>query len=134
MPTAAQSPAAQTVGLLLADSRLPSGGHVSSSGLEPALMGGLARAQVGDFLLVRARTAALTDAACAVMVRHALTHQPDPSAALLRTDRAWAARTPSGAARQIAAELGRGLVRLATSLWPDAPPSSRWAGGPPVLQ
>ncbi|GAB3842698.1 urease accessory protein UreF [Nesterenkonia populi] len=121
MPAAASSPAAQTVGLLLADSRLPSGGHVSSSGLEPALMGGLSRSQVLDYMLVRARTAALTDAACAVVVRHALIQQTDPAAALTRAERAWAARTPSGAARQIAAELGRGLLRLAKSLWPDGP-------------
>lgn len=117
----APGPAAQTVGLLLADSRLPSGGHVSSSGLEPALMAGLPRQEVLDYMLVRARTAALTDAGYAVVVRHALITQADPSRALVRAGRAWAARTPSAAARQIAAELGRGLLRLARSLWPQAP-------------
>lgn len=120
MPSPA-SPAPQTVGLLLADSRLPSGGHVSSSGLEPALMAGLNRHQVGGYMLTRARTAALTDAAAAVVVRHGLLNSGAPQHHLARTERAWAARTPSRAARQAAAELGRGLLRLARSLWTDAP-------------
>lgn len=135
-PASAAGAAAQTVGLMLADSRLPSGGHVSSSGLEPALMAGMGRDQVGEYMLVRARTAALTDAGAAVVIRHGFLEagqnkagQNEPgqsggtqsSAELLaRTERAWAARTPSRAARQIASELGRGLLRLATSLWPDA--------------
>lgn len=114
------SPAAQTIGLMLADSRLPSGGHVSSSGLEPALLAGLDRHQVRDYLLVRARTAALTDAAAAVVVRHGLLTSTAPQHHLARTERAWAARTPSRAARQTAAELGRGLLRLTRSLWPEA--------------
>lgn len=130
-PASAAGAAAQIVGLMLADSRLPSGGHVSSSGLEPALMAGMGRDQVGEYMLVRARTAALTDAGAAVVIRHGFLEagQNEPgqsggtqsSAELLaRTERAWAARTPSRAARQIASELGRGLLRLATSLWPDA--------------
>ncbi|GGE70970.1 urease accessory protein UreF [Nesterenkonia cremea] len=125
-PTSAAGAAAQTVGLMLADSRLPSGGHVSSSGLEPALMAGMGRDQVEEYMLVRARTAALTDAGAAAVIRHGLleagqNESGQSSAELLtRTERAWAARTPSRAARQIASELGRGLLRLATSLWPDA--------------
>lgn len=130
-PASAAGAAAQTVSLMLADSRLPSGGHVSSSGLEPALMAGMGRDQVGEYMLVRARTAALTDAGAAVVIRHGFL-EPGQSEAgqsggtqssaelLARTERAWAARTPSRAARQIASELGRGLLRLATSLWPDA--------------
>lgn len=130
-PTSAAGAAAQTVGLMLADSRLPSGGHVSSSGLEHALMAGMGRDQVEEYMLVRARTAALTDAGAAVVIRHGFLEAGQGEAGqleggqssaelLARTERAWAARTPSRAARQIASELGRGLLRLATSLWPDA--------------
>ena len=35
--------AAHTVAMLLADARLPSGGHAFSAGVEPAIQGGLAR-------------------------------------------------------------------------------------------
>lgn len=122
--------AAHTVTMLLADARLPSGGHAFSSGLEPALQGGLDRADVAGFLRARARTTALVDAATAVVARHA---------ALVResygpVERAWAARTPSSAARTASRDLGRGLLRLARMLWPDSPPISallRMPGTPP---
>lgn len=118
------SPAAHTVSLMLADARLPSGGHVSSSGVEPALMAGMERAAVAGFMRVRARTTATVDAATAVVARHTvLNTEPEtaPDTALDAVERAWAARTPSRAAREIARELGRGLLRLATTLWPEAP-------------
>ncbi|OSM42193.1 hypothetical protein BCY76_015965, partial [Nesterenkonia sp. PF2B19] len=70
-PAAAPSDAG-VVALLLADARLPSGGHVNSAGLEPALMAGLSRSEVPQFLQVRARTAALVDAATAVVTSRSL--------------------------------------------------------------
>lgn len=117
------NPHAATVALLLADSRLPSGGHVSSSGLEPALMGGLSIDQVPTFLSVRVRTVATVDAATAVVTRSIVSQlqSVDDAASVLALDeveRAWAARTPSRVQRNIAADLGRGLLRLAESLWP----------------
>ncbi|HEY9308628.1 MAG TPA: urease accessory protein, partial [Microbacterium sp.] len=63
--------AAHTVTMLLADARLPSGGHAFSAGVEPAVQGGLARADVGAFLRARARTTTLVDAATAVVARRA---------------------------------------------------------------
>ena len=36
-------------------------------------------------------------------------------------ERAWAARTPSRAARTASTDLGRGLLRLAQRLWPQSP-------------
>lgn len=115
---------------MLADSRLPSGGHVSSSGLEPALMAGMARENVLGFLLARARTTAIVDAGTAVVTRHLILagapgEAPAASAEVSEAlftavGRAWAARTPSKAARDVARELGRGMLRLATSLWPAA--------------
>jgi urease accessory protein len=109
--------AAHTVALLLADARLPSGGHAFSAGVEPALQGGLAREDIGAFLQARARTTTLVDAATAVVARRAgLIGAP-----YAPTERAWAARTPSLAARTASRDLGRGLLRLAQRLWPQSP-------------
>ncbi|MGC5221950.1 urease accessory protein UreF [Micromonospora sp. DT81.3] len=109
--------AAHTVALLLGDARLPSGGHAFSAGLEPAIQGGLARRDVAAFLRARARTTTLVDAATAVVARRAaLTGAP-----YAPVERAWAARTPSRAARTASTDLGRGLLRLAQRLWPQAP-------------
>ncbi|MDS2173717.1 urease accessory UreF family protein [Nesterenkonia sp. CL21] len=124
-PAAAPSDAG-VVALLLADARLPSGGHVNSAGLEPALMAGLSRSEVPQFLQVRARTAALVDAATAVVTSRSLFAAGSETELELgplfrQLDRAWAARTPSQASRHIARELGRGLHRLAAALWPQAP-------------
>jgi len=109
--------AAHTVALLLADARLPSGGHAFSAGVEPAIQGGLARHDVGAFLQARARTTTLVDAATAVVARRAGLI----GASYAPVERAWAARTPSRAARTASTDLGRGLLRLAQSLWPQSP-------------
>jgi urease accessory protein len=109
--------AAHTVALLLADARLPSGGHAFSAGVEPALQGGLERQAVGAFLRARARTTTLVDAGTAVVARRAgLT-----GTSYAPIERAWAARTPSRAARTASSDLGRGLHRLAQRLWPHSP-------------
>ena len=109
--------AAHTVALLLADARLPSGGHAFSAGVEPAIQGGLARHDVGAFLQARARTTTLVDAATAVVARRAGLI----GASYAPVERAWAARTPSRAARTASTDLGRGLLRLAQRLWPQSP-------------
>ena len=109
--------AAHTVALLLADARLPSGGHAFSAGVEPAIHGGLARHDVGAFLQARARTTTLVDAATAVVARRAGL----VGASYAPIEQAWAARTPSRAARTASRDLGRGLLRLAQRLWPESP-------------
>lgn len=107
---------AHTVALLLADARLPSGGHAFSAGVEPALQGGLDPRDIPAFLRARTRTTTVVDAATAVVARHvALEGGP-----LGPVERAWAARTPSAAARHATRELGRGLLRLARSVWPES--------------
>lgn len=112
---------AHTVTLLLADARLPSGGHAFSAGLEPALQGGLDPRDVPAFLRARVRTTTVVDAATAVVARRvALDGAPFAQGSLAAVERAWAARTPSAAARHAARELGRGLLRLARSLWPES--------------
>lgn len=107
-------PAAQTISLLLADARLPSGAHAHSAGLEPALLGGLSRTDVPAFLLARARTTTIVDAATAVVARHATLD----CRAVAPLERAWAARTPSRVVRDASKDLGRGLLRLARRQWP----------------
>jgi urease accessory protein len=102
---------AHTLTMLLADARLPSGGYAFSSGLEPALQGGMPPGKIAAFLRARARTTTTVDAATAVVARAAGIR----GAGYAPVERAWAARTASR-------ELGRGLLRLASNLWPTSPP------------
>lgn len=104
--------------LTLADSRLPTGSHVHSGGLEEAVTGGLVTnlGTLEAFLRRRIRSHGLVTASIAAAV-----HRGD-----LATDDADGetdARTPAPAARQASRSQGRGLTRLARRVWPDA----RWA-------
>ncbi|QEO08910.1 urease accessory protein UreF [Protaetiibacter larvae] len=105
-----------TIAMLLADARLPSGGHAHSSGLEPALLGGMPASEAAAFLRARARTTTLVDAGTAVAARHAAL----VGAPLAAVEDAWTARTPSRAMREASRDLGRGLRRLAERIWPDS--------------
>ncbi|MEU5881501.1 urease accessory UreF family protein [Spirillospora sp. NPDC047279] len=112
--------------LLLADSRLPAGGHAHSGGVEPAVTAGAVRDVEGlaGFLRGRLATsglvaAALAAAACA----HAAAGEAAGEAAA--GERAWErldaeadARTPSPAQRQAARAQGRSLLRAARTTWP----------------
>lgn len=127
------SPHALSVAMLLADARLPSGGHAHSAGLEPALVGGMPTAEVPAWLVGRATTVSLVEAGTAVVTARLLgapsdgvSGPPDgvlPTSGVRLADvvRAWAARTPAPALRDAARLLGRGYLRLARTLWPDAP-------------
>jgi len=104
--------------LTLADSRLPTGGHVHSGGVEDAVQHGLLTdvVTVEAFLRRRIRTtglvaAGLAAAACAGDELAVLDAEAD-------------ARAPSPAQRAASRAQGRGLLRLARSTWPDSP----WAG------
>lgn len=104
--------------LLLADGRLPTGGHAHSGGLEPALAAGLAPDQVPAYLTARLRSIGLVEAAGAVLsLRFAGT---DP-ARLPEVHDALLARAPSAPLRAASGLLGRGLARLAARLWPEHP-------------
>ncbi|NHN55245.1 urease accessory protein UreF [Calidifontibacter sp. DB0510] len=94
--------------LLLADARLPAGGHTQSAGLEPALLGGLEPTDIPGFLRTRLATSARVDAATAVVTR--------AGAPVEQVLDAWAARTPSEVVRAAAVEAGRGYLRLARTL------------------
>lgn len=101
--------------LLLADGRLPTGGHVHSAGIESAVGDG----RVGDidslaeYVLGRLHTVALTEAALAaagVVHMHELPALDDEAEA----------RLPVPALREASRRLGRQLVRVAGRCWPSA--------------
>lgn len=108
-----RSPGLATL-LALADSRLPTGGHVHSGGMEEAITAGL----VTDLVTLRAylhrriRSQALVSASLAAAVHTGTLGIADADA---ETD----ARTPAPAARAASRAQGRGLVRLAKRVWPE---------------
>lgn len=110
-----------TTMLALSDSRLPTGGHVHSGGIEEAVASGLVvdLATLRAYLRRRIRSSGLVTASVAAAV-----HGGTLSAvAGERGDAETDARTPAPAARQASRAQGRGLVRLARRVWPD----SNWA-------
>ncbi|MCV7222304.1 urease accessory protein UreF [Mycolicibacterium elephantis] len=101
--------------LTLSDSRLPTGGHVHSGGVEQAVAEGLVRdlATLRAFLRRRVRTHGLVAASIAAAVCGG-------GLGIEAADRETDARTPAPAARRASRAQGRGLVRLARRVWPDA--------------
>ena len=104
--------------LLLADARLPTGAHAHSAGLEPGLRAGMRADDLPDYIEARLRTVGWVEAAAAVLARR--TAGTDP-AGLARVQDALLARMPVAPQRAASGLLGRGLARLATSLWPKHP-------------
>lgn len=103
--------------LALSDSRLPTGGHVHSGGVEEAVSSGLVAdlAALQAFLRRRIRTTGLVTASLAAAVHRGSLSAAAGQAGDAETD----ARTPAPAARQASRAQGRGLVRLARRVWPD---------------
>lgn len=101
--------------LTLSDSRLPTGGHVHSGGVEEAVACGLVTDldTLAAYLRRRIRTSGLVTASIAAAVHRG---ELGVAAADAETD----ARTPAPAARQASRAQGRGLVRLARRVWPHA--------------
>lgn len=101
--------------LALTDSRLPTGAHVHSGGIEEAITSGMVRdlATLKAFLVRRIRTHGLVSGSVAAAVHRG---ELSPHDADLETD----ARTPAPAARYASRSQGRGLVRLARRVWSDA--------------
>lgn len=100
--------------LSLADSRLPTGGHVHSGGVEEAIEQRLVRdiETVEAFLIRRLRTSGAVSASIAAAVC-------DRILDVVTADMEMDARTPSPAARAASRAQGRGLARLANVAWPD---------------
>jgi urease accessory protein len=85
-------------------------------------------AQVPAYMLGRARTVTLVEAGTAVVARHVVLQSegvlgtlPQLAHDLGVVDRAWAARTPSRAVREVSRSLARGYQRLARTLWAGHP-------------
>jgi len=106
-------PAALATLLTLADSRLPTGGHVHSGGVEEAITTGLVVDvhTLRAYLRRRIRSQGLVTASLAAAVQ---TGALTIDAADAETD----ARTPSPASRSASRGQGRGLLRLAKRVWP----------------
>jgi urease accessory protein len=135
-PLASSSGAASAALLLLADGRLPTGGHVHSGGVEEAVTDGriTGLSDLCAYLIGRLWTAGVVDASLAVAaLRLGAVSRVDAGVAgvaALPADRSrvferWelldaeaAARTPSPALRKAARTQGRGLLRAARRLWP----------------
>lgn len=100
--------------LALSDSRLPTGAHVHSGGLEEAVTSGLVTnlRTLEAFLARRVRTHGLVTASIAVAVQRG-------DLTLEDADRETDARTTAPAAREASRKQGRGLTRLARRVWPD---------------
>lgn len=103
--------------LTLSDSRLPTGGHVHSGGVEEAVTEGLVRdlGTLRAFLVRRIRTTGLVTASIAAAVHGG-------TLPITSADHEVDARTPAPAARQASRAQGRGLLRLARRVWPG----ERW--------
>jgi urease accessory protein len=99
--------------LALADSRMPTGGHVHSGGVEDAIHHGLLTDldSLRAFLLRRVRTSGLVAAGLAASACAG----GDPAQLDVEAD----ARTPSPAQRAASRAQGRGLLRLARTTWPS---------------
>jgi urease accessory protein len=107
--------------LLLADSRLPAGGHAHSGGLEAAAAAGSVAGLDGleGFLRGRLATAGLVSAGLAAAACQHATQVADggrPRWPELSAEAA--ARTPSPAQRRASCAQGRALLRAARAAWP----------------
>ena len=113
--------------LLLADARLPAGGHAHSGVLEAAVAAGRVAdaASLDGFLRGRLATAGLVSAAFAAA---AGARDPD----LVFLDSALDARTPSPAQRRASRAQGRALLRAGRAMWDVVPPDGGPAPWPPA--
>ncbi len=107
--------------LLLADSRLPAGGHAHSGGLEAAAAAGSVTGLDGlaSFLRGRLATAGLVSAGLAAAAcQHASQVAGGGTPRWPQLFAEAAARTPSPAQRQASCAQGRALLRAARAAWP----------------
>lgn len=118
---------AELVAMMLADGRLPTGGHTQSGGLEPAVRAGLGAdgkqlADVAAYARDRLRTTTRVEAAVAVVTLCGTSGAPADENVPQRialVEAAWAARVPSHVVRGVSRRQGRLLLRLARRVWPD---------------
>jgi urease accessory protein len=105
--------------LLLADSRLPTGGHAHSGAVEAAVERGLVRSEADLELFLAGRLRGSGSVVAAVAAAGCLL----AGAAAVNWDEwdgALSARTPSAAAREASRAQGVTLLRTAHLVWPSA--------------
>lgn len=104
--------------LLLADGRLPAGAYAHSAGLEPAVHDGYVRTleDVRSFAEGRLETVGRVAATFAAAACHAAHGSSVDEVRLAALDGALDARMPSPASRATSRQLGRQLVRVATTM------------------
>jgi urease accessory protein len=108
--------------LLLADSRLPAGGHAHSGGVAPAVDAGLLATgadpgRVAEFLRGRLHTVGLLTGAIAARAAYLARSDAD-RACWPELDAAVDARTPSAAQRATSRTQGRALLRVTARSFP----------------
>jgi urease accessory protein len=106
--------------LMLADSRLPAGGHAHSGGVEAAFDTGLIQhlGELAGFLRGRLWTAGLTAAGLAAAAAQLAAGQPSIGD-WARLDAEADARIPAPAQRAASRQQGRALLRAGRAAWPD---------------
>nr|WP_157735563.1 urease accessory UreF family protein [Pseudofrankia inefficax] len=115
-------PGARAALLVLADGRLPAGGHAHSGGMEAAIVDGGIRGldDLAEFLRGRLSTAGLLSAAFAAAACEASQHGREASQdgeLLAALDTELDARTPSPAQRDASRAQGRTLLRAGRAAW-----------------
>ena len=105
--------------LLLADGRVPNGGHAHSAGLEAALRAGDGQVDLAAFLHGRLHTTARVDAAISAAAVRA-SRGEGPGSELARLDLEARARIASPPLREASRTLGRSLLRAAERIFPSA--------------
>ncbi|MEV4063847.1 urease accessory protein UreF, partial [Nonomuraea dietziae] len=109
--------------LLLADSRLPAGGHAHSGGAEQAVKTGAVHdlASLRGFLAGRLHTAGLVAAGLTAAACRSAGRSPVPPAPMTwaELDAEADARTASPAQREANRQQGRLLLRVARRVWPS---------------
>jgi urease accessory protein len=105
--------------LMLADSRLPAGGHAHSGGLAQAVQHERVRDLDGLAAFLRGRLSTTGRTSAAVAARAATLVAAGDVPGLADLDHAVDARTPSAALRLVSRAQGRALLRVASRMWPD---------------
>lgn len=105
--------------LLLADSRLPAGGHAHSGGVEAAVERGLLRDEADLALFLGGRLRGSGPVIAAVAAASCLL-SADTDSEWARWDAAVSARIPSAAMRETSRAQGAALLRTACRVWPSA--------------
>ncbi|MBV9144217.1 MAG: urease accessory protein UreF [Pseudonocardiales bacterium] len=106
--------------LLLADSRLPTGGHAHSGGVEAAVERGLVRTEADLALFLAGRLRGAGPVVAAVAAAGCLLAAGTAPVDWGRWDGAVSARIPSAAAREASRAQGTALLRTACRVWPAA--------------